>query len=82
MTYFVTELSVATEIEDEPFNCSKAREARYSHAKMYADTGHGECGGRDGTKDCYYYSNQILRNISELRRARQTQNAPVTNKMG
>jgi hypothetical protein len=30
---------IATEIEDEPFTCSKARETLYSHAEMCADTG-------------------------------------------
>jgi hypothetical protein len=39
MTYFVTELSVATELEDEPIGWLFWREVRSSHTKMAPDTG-------------------------------------------
>ncbi len=44
MTYFVPELSAATVFEAEPFTCPKARETRYSRAKMCADSLRGVFG--------------------------------------
>jgi len=44
MIYFVTELSVATEIEDEPIQWLNHSKVLYSQTKMAPDTNHDKKG--------------------------------------